>query len=129
MRLYRNAFQLFVYVCTCCDRLEVVESIIVPPIFLINSNTADCIISTTPYYQQARSQKFAMGGAVWGVWGRSPQPPEANGGLGAKPPAAGGWGFGGKTPSRRRHGGLREEPPVLEKFAFFCKNNFIFGLF
>ena len=31
---------------------------------------------------QARSQKFTMGGAVLGVWGRSPQPPEA-GGLGA----------------------------------------------
>ena len=80
-------------------------------------------------YMQARSQKFAMGGAVWGVWGRSPQPPEANGGLGAKPPAAGGWGFGGKAPSRRRHGGLGAEPPALENFAFFCKNNFILGLF
>ena len=48
---------------------------------------------------QARSQKFAMGG---GLFGR--QPPEANRGLGAKPPA-------------------------LENFAFFCKNNFILGLF
>ena len=47
---------------------------------------------------QARSQKFAMGGAVLGVWGRSPKPPEANGSLGA-------------------------EPPALENFAFFCKNN------
>ena len=78
---------------------------------------------------QARSQKFAMGGAVWGFWGWSPQPPEANGGLGEKPPAAGGWGFGGKAPSRRRHGGLGAEPPAPEKFAFFCKNNFILGLF
>ena len=69
------------------------------------------------------------GGAVWGVWGRSPQPPEANGGLGAKPPAAGGWGFGGKAPSRRRHGGVGAEPPALENFAFFCKINFILGLF
>ena len=77
---------------------------------------------------QARSQKFAMG-AVWGVWGRSPQPLEANGGMGAKPPASGGWGFGGKAPSRRRHGGLGAEPPALENFAFFCKNNFILGLF
>ena len=55
---------------------------------------------------QARSQKFAMGGAVLGV-----------------------WGFGGKAPSRRRHGGLGAEPPALENFAFFCKNNFILGLF
>ena len=38
-----------------------------------------------------------------GVWGRSPHLPEA-GGLGAK-------------------------PPVLENFVFFCKNNFILGLF
>ena len=29
---------------------------------------------------QARSQKFAMGRAVLGVWGRGPQSPEANGG-------------------------------------------------
>ena len=78
---------------------------------------------------QARSQKFAMGGAIWGVWGRSPQPLKANGGLGAEPPAARGWGFGGKAPSRRRHGGLGAEPPALENFAFFCKNNFILGLF
>ena len=69
------------------------------------------------------------GGAVWGVWGRNPQPPEANGGVGAKPPAAGGWGFGGKAPSRRRHGGLGAEPQALENFACFCKNNFILGLF
>ena len=58
----------------------------------------------TTEHNQARSQKFAMG-----VWGRSPQLPEA-GGLGAKPPAAGGT-------------------EALENFAFFCKNNFILGLF
>ena len=80
-------------------------------------------------YWQARSQKFAMGGLFGGVWGRSLQPPEANGGLGAKPPAAGGWGFGGKAPSRQRHGGVGAEPPALENFAFFCKNNFILELF
>ena len=64
------------------------------------------------------------------------------GGLGAEPPAAGGqWGSGGeapscrrlgfvgKAPSRRRHGGLGAEPPALENFAFFCKNNFILELF
>ena len=66
------------------------------------------------------------GGAVLGVWGRSPQLPEANGGLGAKPPASGGWGvkglgFGGKAPSRRRHGGVGAEPPALENFAFFLQ--------
>ena len=55
---------------------------------------------------QARSQKFAMGGGCFG-------------GLGAKPSAAGGWGFWGKAPSRRRHGGLGAEPPALKNFAFF----------
>ena len=78
---------------------------------------------------QARSQKFAMGGLFWGsgggapsrrrpmgVWGRSPQPPEA-GGLGAKPPAAGGTGVWGRSPQRSK---------ILH---FFCKNNFILGLF
>ena len=45
------------------------------------------------------------------------------GGLGAMPPAAGGWGLGGKDPSRRRHGGLGAEPPALENFAFFAKIN------
>ena len=52
------------------------------------------------------------------------------GGLGAEPPAAGGyWGSGGKAPSRRRHGGLGAEPPALENFAFFFKNNLILGLY
>ena len=69
---------------------------------------------------QARSQKFAMGGAGWGVWGRSPQPLEANGGLGAKPPAAGGWGFGGKAPSRRRHG-VWGGAPSARKFCIFLQ--------
>ena len=78
--------------------------------------------------RQARSQKFERGGC-FGVWGRSSQPPEANGGLGAKPPAAGGWRSGGKAPSRRRHGGLGAESPALENFPFFCKNNLILELF
>ena len=51
-------------------------------------------------------------------------------GGGVEHPAAGGqWGFGGKAPSRRRHEGLGAEPPALENFAFFCKNNFMLGLF
>ena len=44
-------------------------------------------------------------------------------GLGADPPDAGGWGFGGKACV------LGAEPQALENFAFFCKNNFILGLF
>ena len=43
------------------------------------------------------------------------------GGVGVKPPAAGGLGFGGKAPSRRGHGGLGAEPPALENFAFFLQ--------
>ena len=58
-------------------------------------------------YVQARSQKSAIGGGLLG-------------GLGAEPPAAGGqWGSGG----------FGAKPPALENFAFFCKNNFILGLF
>ena len=79
---------------------------------------------------QARSQKFAMGGGLFGgsgggassrrrpmrVWGRSPQLPEA-GGLGAKPPASGGTEAWGLRPQR------------LKILHFFCKNNFVLGLF
>ena len=39
------------------------------------------------------------------------------------------WGSGGKAPSRWRHGGRQAEPPALENLVFFCKNNFILGLF
>ena len=67
---------------------------------------------------QARSQKFAMGGCLGG---RGSQSLEANGGLGAKPLAAGDWGSGGKTPRRRRHGCLGAEPPALQIFHFFAK--------
>ena len=35
--------------------------------------------SEVQIYIQARSQKFAVGGAVVGAWGRIPQPPEARG--------------------------------------------------
>ena len=68
-------------------------------------------------------------GGCFGVLGRSPQPPDANGGLeaelpapeaggsGAKPPAAGGTGAWGRSPQRSK---------ILH---FFCKNNFILGLF
>ena len=30
-------------------------------------------------------------------------------------------GFGGKAPSRRRHGGVGAEPPALKNFAFFLQ--------
>ena len=58
---------------------------------------------------QARSQKFAMGGAVFGVWGRSPQPPEANGGLGV-------WGKSPQPPEARGSGG---GAPSAPKFCIF----------
>ena len=64
-----------------------------------------CGEEQTPNHEreQVRSQKSAMGALF--------------------------WGSGGKAPSRRRHGGYGAEPLVLENFAFFCKNNFILGLF
>ena len=47
---------------------------------------------------QARSQKFAMWGCFGGLGAGPLSPDEANGGLGAKPPAAGGLGSGGGAP-------------------------------
>ena len=35
-----------------------------------------------------------------------------------------GWGQSFQPPEA---GGLRTEPPAIENFAFFCKNNLIFG--
>ena len=55
-----------------------------------------CIITR----RVARNSQW--GGLFEGVWGRSPQPPEANGGLGAKPPAAGGTGVWGRSPQRSK---------------------------
>ena len=73
------------------------------------------------YNAQARSQKFAIGGLFWGSGGGA--------WAGGEAPSAGGWEFGGKAPRRWRHGGLGMEPPALENFAFFCKNNLILELF
>ena len=53
------------------------------------------------------------GGAVLGVWGWSPQPPEANGELGEKPPVASGWGSRGKPPST----GSWKLPPCAGSWA------------
>ena len=67
-------------------------------------------------------------GAVWGVWRRNSQPTKANGGLGTEAPSRrrlmGVWGQ--KPPAA---GGTGTEPPVLENFAFFSKNNLILRLF
>ena len=73
-----------------------------------------------------------MGGSCFGGrGGLGAEPPAVGGqwGLGAPPPAAGGWGFGGKASSRWRLGAMGAETPALENFAFFCKINFILGLF
>jgi len=69
-------------------------------------------------WYQARSQDSSCGDNP-GVWGRSLQPPEANGGLGANLTTARDWGSGGKTLSRRRQGGLGAEPPALGNFYDF----------
>ena len=68
---------------------------------------------------QARSQKFAMGGAVFG-------------GVGAEPPAAGGqWGSGGKAPSRRRLGvwGQSPQPPEVRGSGGGAPSARKFGIF
>ena len=69
----------------------------------IRGREAGLAPKTTPLVQ-ARSQKFAMGGELFG-------------GLGAEPPAAGGTGVWGRSPQRSK---------ILH---FFCENNFILGLF
>ena len=64
---------------------------------------------------QARSQKFAMGGLFWGSGGGAPSRRRPMG-LGAKPPAAGGLGYGGGASS-------------AQNFCIFCKMNLILELF
>ena len=54
--------------------------------------------------EQAHSQKFTIRGAALGVWGLSPHPPEAIGGLGVKPTAAGGTEVWGGVLSARKFG-------------------------
>ena len=49
------------------------------PVDPTDAGRPDRFPSLVQYLNQARSQKFAMGGLVWGVWWRSPQPPEAKG--------------------------------------------------
>ena len=78
--------------------------------------------------QPGTQSEIGNGGAILGsgggafsrrrpvvVWGRSLQPTEAGGSR-------------DKAPTRLRHGGLGAEPPALEYFAFFGKNNLILGL-
>ena len=65
---------------------------IAPPFFKSWLRACQYGRATAP--KQARSQKFAMGGGCLM-------------GLGAKPPAAGGWRSGDVAPSRLRHGGRR----------------------
>ena len=81
-----------------------------------NKFVLSCLFMSTSYSSRRVDRNSQWGGGCFGS-------------LGAKPPAARGWGFGGKAPSRRRNGGLGAPPPALESVAFFCKNNFILGLF
>ena len=67
------------------------------------------------------------GGAVLGVWGRSPQPPEANGGLGAKPPTAG--GLGAKPPAVGGTGVWGRSPQRSRSLRFFSKITKFWGYF
>jgi len=74
-----------------------------------------------------RVARISSWGANSGVWGRSPQSPEANGGLGAKPPAAGGLGanpqagdFYGQSPQPAKRSAI---------FTIFQQNNSFLGIF
>ena len=80
-----------------------------------------CGEEQTPNHEQEQvsSQKSAMGGAVLGFWGRSPQPPEANGGLGAKLPAAG--GLGEKPPATGGKEVMGQSPQRSKSLHFFAK--------
>jgi len=53
-------------------------------------------------------------GVMVGVWERSPPPLEAIRDVEAKPPAARGWGFWSKAPSRRRLGVWEQNPQPTE---------------
>ena len=81
----------------------------------------EAIVLTAATVVSRRVARNSQRGAVLKVGERSPQLPEANGGLGAKLSAYGGWGSWDKAPSRRRHGGLVAEPPAPKNFAFFAK--------
>ena len=52
------------------------------PYFLAKIEAYRTVLTYRTVRRVARNSQW---GAVWGVWGRSPQPPEANGGLGANP--------------------------------------------
>ena len=91
-----------------------------------NINAANCNVLTIRCV--ARNSQWRV---VLEVWGRSPRPPEANGGLGAKHPAAGVWGLSPQPAEANASlgakslaaGCLGTEPSALENFVFFCKNN------
>ena len=79
-----------------------------------NSSCASyCFVVTDEGRRIARNSQW---GAVLGVVGVEPLPPEANGGLGAEPPATGRWGSGA-------------EPQRSKILHFFCQNNLILELF
>jgi len=88
---------------------------------LINSHLNYCINNWGSASVQARSQEFVMGGCCGGLGAEPPfaggqwipQPPEANGGLGAK------FALG-----RRRQGGLGAEPFNKIGFRIFRISDF-----
>ena len=120
--MFENYYSFFHYCLLSCRYAMIQKSILNEPKWGGHKQSFFCELT------QARSQKFAMGGC-FGVLGRSPQPPDANGGLEAKLPAPEAGGSGAKPPAAGGTGAWGREPPALENFAFFCKNNFILGLF
>ena len=70
--------------------------------------------------EQARSQKFAMRGAVLGIWGLSLQTAEAIGGLQAKPQPQEAWGPREK-PQAPGGPGSGGGAPSAQKFCIFLQ--------
>ena len=69
-------------------------------------------------WNQVRSQKFVKGGANFWVWGRSLQPPKANGGWGRRPQLPEAEGLEAKPPEARGSGG---GAPSAQKFCIFLQ--------
>ena len=76
-----------------------------------------------------RVARNSQWGGCFGVLGQSPQLPDANGGLEAKLPAPEAGSLGAKPPAAGGTGAWGRSPQPSKILHFFCKNNFILGLF
>ena len=68
----------------------------------LHCNASDLESSSYLHTMHRRVARNSQWGAILGVWGRSPQPPKANGGLVFCPQPPEARGFGGGAPSARK---------------------------